>query len=38
MIACFNEEGTLYVMTTDFTKNLSKFGTSSKIPPKDIVW
>lgn len=37
-IACFNEEGTLYVMSTDFTQSLSKFGTRSKRPPKDLVW
>ena len=33
-----SDEGTLFVMTTDFSKNLCKFMTSSKVPPKDIVW
>ena len=38
VVACFNDAGTLFVMSTDFTKILSKFGTSSKVPPRDVVW
>eukprot|EP00457_Paulinella_chromatophora_P001435 gb/GEZN01001437.1/.p1 GENE.gb/GEZN01001437.1/~~gb/GEZN01001437.1/.p1 ORF type:complete len:837 (-),score=141.79 gb/GEZN01001437.1/:524-3034(-) len=38
LIACFNDQGTLWVMSTDFEKTLSKFNTKSKVPPKDLVW
>eukprot|EP01006_Ploeotia_vitrea_P014258 TRINITY_DN3823_c0_g1_i1.p1 TRINITY_DN3823_c0_g1~~TRINITY_DN3823_c0_g1_i1.p1 ORF type:complete len:855 (+),score=458.50 TRINITY_DN3823_c0_g1_i1:18-2582(+) len=38
LIACFNDEGTLYVFSTDFSKNLSKFVTKSRRPPRDVVW
>lgn len=38
VVACFNDQGTLFVMSTDFTKKLSKFGTNSKVPPRDVVW
>eukprot|EP00823_Brevimastigomonas_motovehiculus_P004940 TRINITY_DN3388_c0_g1_i1.p1 TRINITY_DN3388_c0_g1~~TRINITY_DN3388_c0_g1_i1.p1 ORF type:complete len:857 (+),score=223.08 TRINITY_DN3388_c0_g1_i1:107-2677(+) len=37
-IACFNDKGVLLVISSDFSKNLSKFGTSSKVPPKNMVW
>jgi hypothetical protein len=37
-VACFNDEGTLYIVSTDFQKNLSKFSTASKVPPRAIVW
>ena len=33
LIACFSASGTLWVMSTDFTKNLSEFGTGSHIVP-----
>ena len=38
IIAAFNEEGTLFVMSSDFLTNISRFGTNSKIPPRDMVW
>jgi len=30
--------GTLHVISTDFQKNLSKFGTSSRVPPRALVF
>lgn len=38
LIACFNASGTLHVLSTDFTKNLSEFGTGSRKAPTDLVW
>lgn len=38
LVACFSDDGTLFVMTTEFDKNLSRFATKSKLPPKDMVW
>jgi hypothetical protein len=37
-LALFTTEGKLWVVSTDFRKNLSEFGTKSKIPPQQLVW
>jgi len=37
-IACFTDEGVLYVWPTDFSSNRSKIATGFKTPPKDIAW
>ncbi|RUS27513.1 hypothetical protein BC938DRAFT_483137 [Jimgerdemannia flammicorona] len=37
-LALFTTEGKILVVSTDFQKNLSEFGTKSKIPPQQLVW
>eukprot|EP00002_Diphylleia_rotans_P004919 TRINITY_DN1382_c0_g2_i1.p1 TRINITY_DN1382_c0_g2~~TRINITY_DN1382_c0_g2_i1.p1 ORF type:complete len:828 (-),score=186.60 TRINITY_DN1382_c0_g2_i1:1462-3921(-) len=38
ILACFTVSGLLWVVSSDFTKNLSEFDTRSKVPPQQIVW
>ena len=33
MLACFTHDGFVWVITTDFSKNLSEFPTKSQVPP-----
>lgn len=37
-VACFSDEGTLYVMSTNLKDTLSKFSTNSRVPPRDLAW
>ncbi|KAI8081330.1 Vps16, C-terminal region-domain-containing protein [Halteromyces radiatus] len=37
-LALFTAEGKLWVVSTDFEKNLSEYATKSKIPPQQLVW
>lgn len=38
MLACFTHDGFVWVITTDFSKNLSEFPTKSQVPPHQLVW
>ena len=38
LLAAFNDDGTLHLMSTDFKSCLSKFATGSKIPPTQLTW
>uniref|UniRef100_A0A7S4PFI6 Vacuolar protein sorting-associated protein 16 homolog n=1 Tax=Guillardia theta TaxID=55529 RepID=A0A7S4PFI6_GUITH len=38
MLACFTHDGFVWVITTDFSKNLSEFPTKSQVPPLQLVW
>jgi hypothetical protein len=38
MLACFTHDGFVWVITTDFSKNLSEFPTKSQVPPQQLVW
>lgn len=38
LLAAFNDDGTLHLMSTDFKSCLSKFATGSKIPPSQLIW
>lgn len=38
MLACFTHDGFVWVITTDFSKNLSEFPTKSQVPPNQLVW
>eukprot|EP01102_Stenamoeba_stenopodia_P011451 TRINITY_DN351_c0_g1_i4.p1 TRINITY_DN351_c0_g1~~TRINITY_DN351_c0_g1_i4.p1 ORF type:complete len:422 (+),score=90.51 TRINITY_DN351_c0_g1_i4:115-1380(+) len=38
ILACYTQTGSLLVVSTDFTKNLSDFSVKSKIPPQQLVW
>jgi hypothetical protein len=38
MLACFTHDGFLWVITTDFSKNLSEFPTKSQVAPHQLVW
>ncbi|KAI9312452.1 Vps16, C-terminal region-domain-containing protein [Dichotomocladium elegans] len=37
-LALFTSDGKLWVVSTDFQKNLSEYATKSKIPPQQLVW
>ncbi|CAG8453383.1 779_t:CDS:10 [Ambispora leptoticha] len=37
-LALFTTDGKLWVVSTDFQKNLSEFPTKSKVPPQQLVW
>lgn len=37
-LALFTAEGKLWVVSTDFEKNLSEYATKSKVPPQQLVW
>ncbi|CAG8569116.1 1317_t:CDS:10 [Ambispora gerdemannii] len=37
-LALFTTDGKLWVVSTDFQKNLSEFATKSKVPPQQLVW
>lgn len=37
-LALFTMDGKLWVVSTDFQKNLSEYATKSKIPPQQLVW
>ncbi|KAI8351246.1 Vps16, N-terminal region-domain-containing protein [Mortierella sp. GBAus27b] len=37
-LALFTSEGKLWVVSTDFQKNLSEFETKSKVPPIQLAW
>ncbi|KAI8983029.1 Vps16, N-terminal region-domain-containing protein [Pilobolus umbonatus] len=37
-LALFTLDGKLWVVSTDFQKNLSEYSTKSKIPPQQLVW
>ncbi|KAI8887949.1 hypothetical protein K501DRAFT_174170 [Backusella circina FSU 941] len=37
-LALFTFDGRLWVVSTDFQKNLSEYSTKSKIPPQQLVW
>jgi vacuolar protein sorting-associated protein 16 len=37
-LALFTSEGKLWVVSTDFQKNLSEFATKSGIPPQQLAW
>ncbi|KAI7898789.1 Vps16, C-terminal region-domain-containing protein [Cokeromyces recurvatus] len=37
-LALFTSDGRLWVVSTDFQKNLSEYATKSKIPPQQLVW
>ncbi|KAG9321964.1 hypothetical protein KVV02_002847 [Mortierella alpina] len=37
-LALFTSEGKLWVVSTDFQKNLSEFATRSQVPPRQLVW
>ncbi|KAI8391556.1 Vps16, C-terminal region-domain-containing protein [Radiomyces spectabilis] len=37
-LALFTADGKLWVVSTDFQKNLSEYATKSKIPPQQLVW
>ncbi|KAI9491794.1 Vps16, C-terminal region-domain-containing protein [Zychaea mexicana] len=37
-LALFTGDGKLWVVSTDFQKNLSEYATKSKIPPQQLVW
>ncbi len=36
MLACFTHDGVVWVLTTDFSKNLSEFPTKSQVPPNQV--
>lgn len=38
MLACFTENGILWVVSSDFGKEYSQFDTRSKVPPLQMVW
>jgi len=38
LLALFTEKGELWVISTDFQKNLSQYNTGSKVPPEQMVW
>eukprot|EP01112_Ceratiomyxa_fruticulosa_P007909 TRINITY_DN2060_c0_g1_i1.p1 TRINITY_DN2060_c0_g1~~TRINITY_DN2060_c0_g1_i1.p1 ORF type:complete len:827 (+),score=180.52 TRINITY_DN2060_c0_g1_i1:187-2667(+) len=38
LLACFTENGDLWVSLSDFSKDLYQFPTKSKVPPKQMVW
>jgi WD40 repeat protein len=38
LVAAFSIDGTLHIFHSEFDKNLSKFGTNSKVPPLDMCW
>lgn len=38
LLALFTLDGKLWVVSTDFQKNLSEYATKSKIPPQQLVW
>jgi hypothetical protein len=38
MLACFTHDGFVWVITTDFSKNLSEFPTKSQVAPQQLVW
>lgn len=38
LLAAFNDDGTLHLMSTDFKSCLSKFATGSKLPPTQLTW
>lgn len=38
LLACFNDEGTLHVFTTDLSSNVCKFATNSRVAPSAMVW
>lgn len=38
LLAAFNDDGTLHLMSTDFKSCLSKFSTGSKLAPLQMVW
>ena len=38
MLACFTHDGFVWVITTDFSKNLSEFPTKSHVAPHQLVW
>ncbi|KAF9899141.1 hypothetical protein BX616_003227 [Lobosporangium transversale] len=37
-LALFTSDGKLWVVSTDFQKNLSEFPTKSQVPPQQLVW
>ncbi|KAI1311299.1 hypothetical protein EDD11_003512 [Mortierella claussenii] len=37
-LALFTSDGKLWVVSTDFQKNLSEFATRSQVPPQQLVW
>ncbi|RCI02191.1 hypothetical protein CU098_008663 [Rhizopus stolonifer] len=37
-LALFTADGKLWVVSTDFQKNISEYSTKSKIPPQQLVW
>ncbi|KAF9172947.1 hypothetical protein BGX21_004216 [Mortierella sp. AD011] len=37
-LALFTSDGKLWVVSTDFRKNLSEFATRSHVPPQQLVW
>ncbi|KAG0177300.1 hypothetical protein DFQ28_006131 [Apophysomyces sp. BC1034] len=37
-LALFTADGKLWVVSTDFHKNLSEYATKSRIPPQQLVW
>ncbi len=37
-LALFTTDGRLWVVSTDFQKNLSEFATNSKVPPQQLIW
>ncbi|KAF9430792.1 hypothetical protein BGZ94_003842 [Podila epigama] len=37
-LALFTNDGRLWVVSTDFQKNLSEFATKSQVPPQQLVW
>ncbi|KAF9355900.1 hypothetical protein BGX26_005975, partial [Mortierella sp. AD094] len=37
-LALFTSDGKLWVVSTDFRKNLSEFATRSQVPPQQLVW
>ena len=38
LLACFTRDGILWVVSSDFSKNLSQFDTQSKVDPDQMVW
>jgi len=38
LLALFTEKGELWVISTDFQKNLSQYNTHSAVPPEQMVW
>jgi DNA-directed RNA polymerase subunit F len=38
LLACFTKDGILWVVSSDFSKNLSQFDTQSKVDPEQMVW
>ncbi|PKK73317.1 vacuolar protein sorting-associated protein 16 [Rhizophagus irregularis] len=37
-LALFTSDGKLWVVSTDFQKNLSEFATKSQVPPQQLIW